>query len=36
MFDVVASEQPLEVEHNTPEVSLDVSDHALIVQIHRS
>jgi hypothetical protein len=35
IFDVMVGEQPVEVEHNTAELSLDVSDHALIVQIHK-
>jgi hypothetical protein len=35
IFDVMVGEQPVEVEHNTAELSLNVSNHALIVQIHK-
>jgi hypothetical protein len=35
IFDVMVGEQPVEVKHNTAELSLDVSDHALILQIHK-
>jgi hypothetical protein len=34
VYDVTAGEQPIRTEHNVADISLNIGDHAVIIQIH--